>query len=143
MPCPPSLVYLAFFIYLLYLPINNNNHANHPLENLVLAKVRIIAWLVPKKKVNTCDVLLVKRHYKALKRVWCVMYKESKRISDSSFSTLSTRIGVVTWRLAEVDWDPRSMEEMLIILFRSRKYDIMKIDGLELPYMYVDPSNRK
>ena len=35
------------------------------------------------------------------------------------------------------------MEEMLIILFRSRKYDIMKIDGLELPYMYVDPSNRK
>ena len=59
-------------------------------------KVKSFAWLVTFKKVNTNDMLQLRRSYKALSSDVCLLCMESGETVDHIFFTLPIEFGAMT-----------------------------------------------
>ena len=91
-------------------------------KSIVPTKVKAFAWLVVYKKVNTNDLLQVRRPYKSLSPHWCILCKGNGETTDHLFlhSPLTLGLWHMLFRLAHMDWvPPRNIRDMMIISFRG------------------------
>ena len=72
-------------------------------------KVKSFVWLMAHKKVNTNDMLQLKRPYKALSPDICIMCMKHGESADHLFLHCSLTIGLWhrLFQLAKMDWVPR------------------------------------
>ncbi|RVX04458.1 hypothetical protein CK203_018529 [Vitis vinifera] len=72
-------------------------------------KVKSFVWLVEHKKVNTNDMLQVRRPYKALSPDICILCMKHGESADHLFLHCSLTIGLWhgLFQLAKMDWVPR------------------------------------
>ncbi|WJZ91342.1 hypothetical protein VitviT2T_010423 [Vitis vinifera] len=85
-------------------------------------KVKSSVWLVAHKKVNTNDMLQVRRPYKALSPDICIMCMKYGESADHLFLHCSLTIGLWhrLFQLAKMDWvPPRSIYDMMSIKFKG------------------------
>ncbi|RVX01391.1 LINE-1 retrotransposable element ORF2 protein [Vitis vinifera] len=85
-------------------------------------KVKSFVWLVAHKKVNTNDMLQVRRPYKALSPDICILCMKHGESADHLFLHCSLTIGLWhrLFQLAKMDWvPPRSIYDMMSIKFRG------------------------
>ena len=85
-------------------------------------KVKSFVWLVAHKKVNTNDMLQVRRRYKALSPDICILCMKHGESADHLFLHCSLTIGLwhKLFQLAEMDWvPPRSIYDMMFIKFKG------------------------
>ena len=83
-------------------------------------KVLAFAWLVVHKKVNTNDMLQLRRPYKSLSPYWCILCMRSGELIDHLFlhCPLTLRIWHKFFSLAKINWvSPRSIGDMMTISF--------------------------
>ena len=59
--------------------------ANFLWNSKVPSKVRAFAWLVAHKKVNTNDMLQLRKPIKALNPNWCILCSKSEEMTDHLF----------------------------------------------------------
>ena len=64
-------------------------------KSKVLLKVKAFVWIVAHKKVNTNDMLQLRRPSKALSPDWCILCKGEWRDERPPISTLSVHFGFV------------------------------------------------
>ncbi|RVW23395.1 Transposon TX1 uncharacterized 149 kDa protein [Vitis vinifera] len=79
-------------------------------------------WLVAHKKVNTNDMLQVRRPYKALSSDICILCMKHGESADHIFLHCSLTIGLWhrLFQLAKMDWvPPRSILDMMYIKFNG------------------------
>ena len=90
-------------------------------KSKALSKVKAFVWLVVHKKVNTNDMLQVRRPYKSLSPHWCILCKESgKSIDHPKHCPIMLGLWHKLFSVASLDWvPPRSIGDMMIILFRG------------------------
>ncbi|WJZ96626.1 hypothetical protein VitviT2T_015292 [Vitis vinifera] len=85
-------------------------------------KVQSFIWLVAHKKVNTNDMLQVRRPYKALSPDICILCMKHGESADHMFLHCSLTIGLWhrLFQLAKMDWvPPRSILDMMYIKFNG------------------------
>ncbi|RVW56511.1 putative ribonuclease H protein [Vitis vinifera] len=85
-------------------------------------KVKSFVWLVAHKKVNTNDMLQVRRPYKALSPDICILCMKHGESADHLFLHCSLTIGLWhrLFQLAKMDWvPPRSIYDMMFIKFKG------------------------
>ncbi|RVW27598.1 Protein NRT1/ PTR family 8.3 [Vitis vinifera] len=85
-------------------------------------KVQSFIWLVAHKKVNTNDMLQVRRPYKALSPDICILCMKHGESADHIFLHCSLTIGLWhrLFQLAKMDWvPPRSILDMMYIKFNG------------------------
>ncbi|RVW38710.1 Transposon TX1 uncharacterized 149 kDa protein [Vitis vinifera] len=85
-------------------------------------KVKSFVWLVAHKKVNTNDMLQVRRPYKALSPDICILCMKHGESANHLFLHCSLTIGLWhrLFQLAEMDWvPPRSIYDMMFIKFKG------------------------
>ena len=85
-------------------------------------KVQSFIWLVAHKKVNTNDMLQVRRPYKALSPDICILCMKHGESADHLFLHCSLTIGLWhrLFQLAKMDWvPPRSIYDMMSIKFKG------------------------
>ncbi|KAJ9700981.1 hypothetical protein PVL29_006352 [Vitis rotundifolia] len=85
-------------------------------------KVKSFVWLVAHKKVNTNDMLQVRRPYKALSPDICILCMKHGESADHLFLHCSLTIGLWhrLFQLAKMDWvPPRSIYDMMSINFKG------------------------
>ena len=85
-------------------------------------KVKSFVWLVALKKVNTNDMLQLRRSYKALNPSVCLLRMESGETVNHIFlhCPLSLRLWHRLLSLAHMDWvPPRIICDMMIISYRG------------------------
>ncbi|RVX04307.1 Beta-arabinofuranosyltransferase RAY1 [Vitis vinifera] len=85
-------------------------------------KVKSFVWLVAHKKVNTNDMLQVRRPYKALSPDICILCMKHGESADHLFLYCSLTIGLWhrLFQLAKMDWvSPRSIYDMMFIKFKG------------------------
>ncbi|RVW17671.1 Transposon TX1 uncharacterized 149 kDa protein [Vitis vinifera] len=85
-------------------------------------KVKSFVWLVAHKKVNTNDMLQVRRPYKALSPDICILCMKHGESADHLFLHCSLTIGLWhrLFQLAKMDWvPPRSIYDMMSIKFKG------------------------
>ncbi|RVW91479.1 Transposon TX1 uncharacterized 149 kDa protein [Vitis vinifera] len=85
-------------------------------------KVKSFVWLVAHKKVNTNDMLQVRRPYKALSPDICILCMKYGESADHLFLHCSLTIGLWhrLFQLAKMDWvPPRSIYDMMSIKFKG------------------------
>ncbi|RVX05720.1 Transposon TX1 uncharacterized 149 kDa protein [Vitis vinifera] len=85
-------------------------------------KVKSFVWLVAHKKVNTNDMLQVRRPYKALSPDICILCMKHGELADHLFLHCSLTIGLWhrLFQLAKMDWvPPRSIYDMVSIKFKG------------------------
>ncbi|RVX09479.1 Transposon TX1 uncharacterized 149 kDa protein [Vitis vinifera] len=85
-------------------------------------KVKSFVWLVAHKKVNTNDMLQVRRPYKALSPDICILCMKHGESADHLFLHCSLTIGLWhrLFQLAKMDWvPPRSIYDMMYIKFKG------------------------
>ncbi|RVW16209.1 Transposon TX1 uncharacterized 149 kDa protein [Vitis vinifera] len=85
-------------------------------------KVKSFVWLVAHKKVNTNDMLQVRRPYKALSPDICILCMKHGESADHLFLHCSLTIGLWhrLFQLAKLDWvSPRSIYDMMSIKFKG------------------------
>ncbi|RVX05099.1 hypothetical protein CK203_020224 [Vitis vinifera] len=85
-------------------------------------KVQSFIWLVTHKKVNTNDMLQVRRPYKALSPDICILCMKQGESADHIFLHCSLTIGLWhrLFQLAKMDWvPPRSILDMMYIKFNG------------------------
>ena len=85
-------------------------------------KVKSFVWLVAHKKVNTNDMLQLKRPYKALSPDICILCMKHGESADHLFLHCSLTIGLWhrLFRLAKMDRvPPRSIFDMMSIKFNG------------------------
>ncbi|WJZ85876.1 hypothetical protein VitviT2T_005388 [Vitis vinifera] len=85
-------------------------------------KVKSFVWLVAHKKVNTNDMLQVRRPYKALSPDICILCMKHGESVDHLFLHCSLTIGLWhrLFQLAKLDWvSPRSIYDMMSIKFKG------------------------
>ncbi|RVW64166.1 Transposon TX1 uncharacterized 149 kDa protein [Vitis vinifera] len=85
-------------------------------------KVKSFVWLVAHKKVNTNDMLQVRRPYKALSPDICILCMKHGESTDHLFLHCSLTIGLWhrLFQLAKLDWvSPRSIYDMMSIKFKG------------------------
>ena len=69
-----------------------------------LLKVKVFAWLVAHRKVNTNDLLQVKRPFKSLNPQWCILCKREGKAIDHLFFIAHTLFGYGISFLIQLDW---------------------------------------
>ena len=87
-------------------------------KSQVLFKVKSFVWLVTHKKVNTNDLLQLRRLYKALSPDICKLCMKYGELADHFFlhCHLTMRLWHRLFRIAKMDWLlPRSIFEMMIV----------------------------
>ncbi|RVW69991.1 Transposon TX1 uncharacterized 149 kDa protein [Vitis vinifera] len=87
-----------------------------------LSKVQSFIWLVAHKKVNTNDMLQVRRPYKALSPDICILCMKHGESADHIFLHCSLTMGLWhrLFQLAKMDWvPPRSILDMMYIKFNG------------------------
>ncbi|RVW16135.1 putative mitochondrial protein [Vitis vinifera] len=85
-------------------------------------KVKCFVWLVAHKKVNTNDMLQVRRPYKVLSPDICILCMKHGESADHLFLHCSLTIGLWhrLFQLAKMDWvPPRSIYDMMSIKFKG------------------------
>ena len=85
-------------------------------------KVKFFVWLVAHKKVNTNDMLQVRRPYEALSPDICILCMKHEESVDHLFLHCSLTIGLWhrLFQLAKMDWVPlRSIFDMMSIKFNG------------------------
>ncbi|WJZ91178.1 hypothetical protein VitviT2T_010276 [Vitis vinifera] len=85
-------------------------------------KAKSFVWLVAHKKVNTNDMLQVRRPYKALSPDICILCMKHGESTDHLFLHCSLTIGLWhrLFQLAKMDWvPPRSIYDMMFIKFKG------------------------
>ncbi|KAJ9697646.1 hypothetical protein PVL29_006989 [Vitis rotundifolia] len=85
-------------------------------------KVKAFVWLVAHKKVNTNDMLQLRRPHKALSPDICKLCMEQGESADHLFLHCSVSMGLWhrLFQLAKLDWvPPRSISEMMLIDFKG------------------------
>ncbi|RVW54428.1 Transposon TX1 uncharacterized 149 kDa protein [Vitis vinifera] len=85
-------------------------------------KVQSFIWLVAHKKVNTNDMLQVRRPYKALSPDICILCMKHGESADHIFLYCSLTIGLWhrLFQLAKMNWvPPRSILDMMYIKFNG------------------------
>ncbi|RVX21214.1 hypothetical protein CK203_002273 [Vitis vinifera] len=85
-------------------------------------KVKSFVWLAAHKKVNTNDMLQVRRPYKALSLDICILCMKYGESVDHLFLHCSLTIGLWhrLFQLAKLDWvPPRSIFDMMSIKFNG------------------------
>ncbi|RVW33884.1 hypothetical protein CK203_082946 [Vitis vinifera] len=85
-------------------------------------KVKSFVWLVAHKKVNTNDMLQVRRPYKALSPDICILCIKHGESADHLFLHCSLTIGLWhrLFQLAKMDWvSPRSIYDMMSIKLKA------------------------
>ena len=95
--------------------------ANFDWKSKAPSKVKAFAWLVVRRKVNTNDMLQVRRSYKSLSAHWCILYQGSGESIDHIFLHYLIMLGLwhKLFTIANMDWVPsRSIGDRLVILFR-------------------------
>ncbi|KAJ9685201.1 hypothetical protein PVL29_017293 [Vitis rotundifolia] len=83
-------------------------------------KVRSFVWLVAHKKVNSNDMLQLRRPYKALSPDICFLYMKQRESVDHLFlhCSLTTGLWHRLFQLANLDWVvPMSIVDMMSIKF--------------------------
>ena len=96
--------------------------ANFVWKSKTPSKVKIFAWSVVHKKVNTNDLLQVRRPYKYLGPHWCILCKGSGESINHLFLHCLLTLGLwhKLFNLANMVWmPPRSIGDMMIISFRG------------------------
>ncbi|RVW70579.1 hypothetical protein CK203_060646 [Vitis vinifera] len=87
-----------------------------------LSKVKSFVWLMAHKKVNSNDMLQVRRPYKALSPDICILCMKHGESADHLFLHCSLTIGLWhrLFQLAKMDWvPPRSIFDMMSIKFNG------------------------
>ncbi|RVW98616.1 hypothetical protein CK203_032145 [Vitis vinifera] len=85
-------------------------------------KVKSFVWFVAHKKVNTNDMLQVRRPYKTLSLDICIMCMKHGESGDHLFLHCSLTIGLwhKLFQLTKMDWvPPRSIYDMMSIKFKG------------------------
>ena len=89
-----------------------------------------LAWLVAYKKVNTNDMLQLRRSFKALSPDWCILYRRSSDMMVISFKCFANSIrGGTLWRIAYLS--------LLWIVWKERNTRIFK-DAWKTPKLMWD-----
>ena len=91
-------------------------------KSKALSKVKAFAWLVAHRKVNTNNMLQLRRPYKSLSPQWCTFYEGNGESINYLFLHCPLTLGL--WHrlfsLARMDWvPPRSIGDMMITFFRG------------------------
>ncbi|RVW98459.1 hypothetical protein CK203_026896 [Vitis vinifera] len=85
-------------------------------------KIKSFVWLVAHKKVNTNDMLQLRRPYKALSPDICMLCMEQGETVDHLFLHCSMTMGLWhrLFQLTKIDWvPPRSVFDMISINFNG------------------------
>ena len=88
----------------------------------LLLKVKSFAWLATHKKVNTNDMLRLRRSYKTLNSDICMLCMERGESIDHFFLHCSLTFGLwhELFRLTKLDWvPPRSTCGMMTIAYKG------------------------
>ena len=96
-------------------------------KSKVLSKVRVFVWLVAHKKVNTNDMLQLRRSFKALNLDWCICYRKSRETIDHLFLHCPITLGLWCriFSQAGMEWvQPSNICDMLVISFKCFGYSI-------------------
>ena len=91
------------------------------------SKVMTFSWLVAHRKVNTKDMLQLRRPYKSLSTHWCILCKGNRESIDHLFLHCSwnLRLWNKLFSLTRMDGVlPRSIADIMIIYFRGLKNSI-------------------
>ncbi|RVX05595.1 Transposon TX1 uncharacterized 149 kDa protein [Vitis vinifera] len=124
----PLSFFRAFFSQILFLTLSQSygSPQNFPSKfvwnSQVPFKVKSFVWLVAHKKVNTNDMLQVRRPYKALSPDICILCMKHGESADHLFLHCSLTIGLWhrLFQLAKMDWvPPRSIYDMMSIKFKG------------------------
>ena len=95
--------------------------ANFLWNSKVPSKVRAFAWSVAHKKVNTNDMLQLRKPIKALNPNWCILCRKSSEIIDHLFLHCPITLGLwhIIFSQAGMEWvKPSSICNMLVISFK-------------------------
>ena len=85
----------SFFSVLSYSPDSVPFYpANFMWNSKVSSKVKAFAWLVTLKKVNTNDLLQLRRPFKTLSPDWCILCRSSSEIIDHLFLHCPIALGL-------------------------------------------------
>ena len=112
----------SFFLVLIHhfdpIPFLPTNFA---WKSQVPFKVWFFVWLVAHKKVNTNDLLRLRRPYKGLSHDMCKLHMEHRESIDHLFLHCLLMMGVwyKLFRLAKMDWVCSSICDMMIISFKG------------------------
>ncbi|RVW15726.1 putative ribonuclease H protein [Vitis vinifera] len=85
-------------------------------------KVKAFIWLVAHKKVNTNDLLQLRRPYKAISPNICKLCMEQGESADHLFLHCSVTLGLWhrLFQLAKMDWvPPKSISDMMFINYKG------------------------
>ncbi|RVW51835.1 putative ribonuclease H protein [Vitis vinifera] len=86
------------------------------------SKLRPLVWLVAHKKVNTNDLLQLRRPHKALSPDICKLCMEQGESADHLFLHCSVTLGLWhrLFQLAKMDWvPPKSISDMMFINYKD------------------------
>ena len=86
------------------------------------SKVKAFFWLVAHRKVNTNDLLQLRRPYRSLNHQWCILCKGEGESIDHLFLHCPFTFGLWNklFNLARIVWvSSRSIEDMFIIAFKG------------------------
>ena len=91
------------------------------------SKVKAFAWLVVYRKLNTNDMLQLRRPYQSLTPHWCILCKGNGELIDHLFLHCPLTLGL--WHklfgLVRMDWiPPRNIGDMMIISFKGLRNSI-------------------
>ncbi|RVX15154.1 hypothetical protein CK203_007826 [Vitis vinifera] len=85
-------------------------------------KVKAFVWLMAHKKVNTNDLLQLRRPHKALSPDICKLCMEQGESADNLFLHCSMSLGLwhKLFQLAKMDWvPPRSISDIIFINYKG------------------------
>ena len=114
------------------------------------SKVKAFTWLVAHRKVNTNDLLQLRRPYRFLNPQWCIICRGDGESIDHLF--LHCPFTMWLWHklfnLARIAWvSPRSIEDLFIIAFRGlgnfRGKTLWKIACLSLVWFVWQERNAR
>ena len=87
----------------------------------VPSKVRAFEWSVAHKKVNTNDMMQLRRPIKALNPNWCILCRKSEEMIDHLFLHCPITLGLwhIIFSQVGMEWvKPSSICNMLVISFK-------------------------
>ena len=83
-------------------------------------KVKAFIWLVAYKKVNTNDLLQLRRPHKALSPDICKLCMKQRESTDHLHCSMSLGLWHKLFQLAKMDWvPPRSISDMMSINYKG------------------------
>ncbi|KAJ9689257.1 hypothetical protein PVL29_014768 [Vitis rotundifolia] len=113
----------SFFIALSQMPdLSPTFPTKFVWNSLVPFKVKAFVWLVAHKKVNTNDLLQLRRPHKVLCPDICKLCMKQGESADHLFLHCSVTLGLWhrLFQLAKLDWvPPRSISDMMLINYKG------------------------